>query len=205
MVKYECFRCGYTNKIKSNFIKHLNRKFTCKPKIKDILVKDIYNNYFNKDINIINTMSTNVNEMSTNVNEMSTNVNEMSTNVNTIFNNTINCIFCKKKFKSRQGKWQHEKKSCKIKKQMNDLNNLQKLVKLLNEQLKEKDKQLNKKLKEKDKQLNLQLKEKDKQISKLMKKVGVNIGTQNIQQNIKILAYNKTDMTHLKDKNYFKR
>ena len=37
-----------------------------------------------------------------------------------------------------------------------------------------------------------------------MKKVGVNIGTQNIQQNIKILAYNKTDMTHLKDKDYIK-
>ena len=40
-----------------------------------------------------------------------------------------------------------------------------------------------------------------------MKKVGVNIGTQNIQNiqnNIKILAYNKTDMTHLKDKDYIK-
>ena len=167
----------------------MRRKNTCKPKLKNISIEDIYNYYFNKQKKMINIMSTNVNEMSTNV-------NEMSTNVNSVLNNTIKCIYCKKKFKSRQGKWQHEKKSCKIKKQMNDLNNLQKLVKLLNEQLKEKDKQLN-----------LKLKEKDKQISDLMKKVGVNIGTQNIQNiqnNIKILAYNKTDMTHLKDKNYIK-
>ena len=82
------------------------------------------------------------------------------------------------------------------------------MVKLLNEQLKGKEKELNLKLKEQKKELNLklnlQLKEKDKQISELMKKVGVNIGTQNIQQNIKILAYNKTDMTHLKDKDYLK-
>ena len=154
--------------------------------------------------------------------QMSTNVNKMSTNVTKLSTNNIKCIkclYCNKQFKSRQGKWKHEKKSCNIKKQQNDFINLQKLVKLLNEQLKEqkkklkkelkeKNNQLNEQLKEKDKQLNLKLKEKDKQISELMKKVGVNIGTQNninnIQQNIKILAYNKTDMTHLKDKDYLK-
>ena len=39
--------------------------------------------------------------------------------------------------------------------------------------------------------------------NELIKKTGVNIGTQNnIQNNIKILAYNKTDLSHLKDKHY---
>ena len=52
----------------------------------------------------------------------------------------------------------------------------------------------------------LELKKKDKQIEELMKKTGISIGTQNIntniQNNIKILAYNKTDISHLKDKDY---
>ena len=64
-------------------------------------------------------------------------------------------------------------------------------------------KQLNEQLKEKDIQMKEQLKEKDKQIAELIKKTGVNIGTQNnIQNNIKILAYKNTDLSHLKDQDY---
>merc|ERR1712098_678255 len=48
-------------------------------------------------------------------------------------------------------------------------------------------------------QLNEQLKEKDKQINELIKKAGI---TQNIQNNIKILAYKNTDLSHLTDKDY---
>jgi len=29
MVKYECYRCGYTNINKSNIMRHINRKKTC--------------------------------------------------------------------------------------------------------------------------------------------------------------------------------
>ena len=45
---------------------------------------------------------------------------------------------------------------------------------------------------------------KDKQIEKLLKKTGIKIGSQtnNIQNNIKILAYNKTDISHLEDKDF---
>ena len=49
MVKYTCFRCGYTNNIKTNFIKHLNRKFTCRPVLKDINITEIYKYYFEND------------------------------------------------------------------------------------------------------------------------------------------------------------
>ena len=46
--------------------------------------------------------------------------------------------------------------------------------------------------------------EKDNQLNELIEKTGINIGTlystTNIQNNIKILAYNKTDLSHLKDK-----
>ena len=73
------------------------------------------------------------------------------------------------------------------KKQLEDL---KELVYLLNNQLKERDKKIN---------------EKDKMINKLMKKTGVIIGTQNntnIQNNFKILAYGKSDISHLKDKDF---
>ena len=46
MVNYTCYRCGFTNNIKSRFINHLNRKFICKPILKDIKVEEIYQNYF---------------------------------------------------------------------------------------------------------------------------------------------------------------
>ena len=53
MVKYKCERCGYENRHRSNFIKHLNRKYICKPKIKDITIEEIKDNVMkckNKDI-----------------------------------------------------------------------------------------------------------------------------------------------------------
>ena len=91
---------------------------------------------------------------------------------------------------------------------MNQLNDLKQLVNLLNEQLEEQKNESKKEISKLKNELNKQLKQKDKQISELMKKVGVNIGTQNItqniQNNIKILAYDKTDLSHLKDKDYMK-
>ena len=77
--------------------------------------------------------------------------------------------------------------------------------KIIDEKLKIQKKELKKEFYKELKKKEQELKEKDKQISELIKKTGVNIGTQNIQQNnIKILAYNKTDLTHLKDKDYIK-
>ena len=38
MVRYECDRCGYSSLLKPNFIKHLNRKYICKVKKKDISI-----------------------------------------------------------------------------------------------------------------------------------------------------------------------
>ena len=51
MVKYKCLRCGYKHNVKSTFINHLKRKFTCKPLVKDITIKDVYNIYFKIDKN----------------------------------------------------------------------------------------------------------------------------------------------------------
>jgi hypothetical protein len=54
--------------------------------------------------------------------------------------------------------------------------------------------------------LNKKLEEKDKQIDELIKKAGINNSTitQNIQNNIKVLAYKNTDMSKLTDKDILK-
>jgi len=186
MVNYNCIRCGYSTNDKSKMKSHFGRKIMCKPILNDIDLNFYKDDILNgKKINMstnVNNMSTNVNEMSINVNKMSTNVNNMSTNIS---NNVITCQYCSREFKSRQGKWRHEQKSCKerinqeeYKKNMNDL------VDKLNEQLEKRDKQID---------------EQNNQIKELIKKVGI---TQNIQNNIKILAYKNTDLSHLTDQDY---
>lgn len=99
--------------------------------------------------------------------------------------NVHNCIYCNKHFTSYSSKWRHEKKYCK-KIHKEDQSNMLQLVKLLNEQLKDTKKELNKR---------------DKQIDALIKKTGFNINN-NIQNNINLLGYLNTDISHLTDHDY---
>ena len=199
MVNYTCYRCGHTNKIKSRFIKHLNRKFTCQPILKDIPVEEIYNNYFNKNnIKKIDLLLKNekklgkVTQNSSKITQKLGKVTQKKTSAKAYF-----CKFCQKKFKHKSSKCTHEKNRCKIRQKNEEYEDLKNLVNLLNIQLKEQKRQF----KETEKKY-------QKQIDKLLDKTGINIGTQNninnIQNNIKILAYNKTDLSHLKDKDYMK-
>tara|TARA_B100000902_G_scaffold144041_1_gene141477 strand:+ start:183 stop:1751 length:1569 start_codon:yes stop_codon:yes gene_type:complete len=99
------------------------------------------------------------------------------------------CEYCKKNY-SRIDSLNRHLKTCKEKKKdVEEKTNLLNIVNMLNEQLKEQKEQN---------------KEQQKQINELIKKAGMTIGTQNIQQNIKILAYNNTDISHLTDKDYLK-
>ena len=124
MVNYKCLRCGLETKIKSRLIDHLKRKFTCKPTIANISVKDVYNSYF-KDV-------------STNVTKCNPNVNKASTN-----DRNFKCKYCDSQFNSRQGKWRHEKNNC-------SNNKIQVLTRLLAKTEKEKDKQINDLIKNRD-------------------------------------------------------
>ena len=56
MVQYDCLRCGFSNKSRTLFIKHLNRKFICKPKLKDISRQEIHDFYFKSSENKIETV-----------------------------------------------------------------------------------------------------------------------------------------------------
>ena len=99
------------------------------------------------------------------------------------YNKKYNCKFCKKSFLSNCNLLKHLK-NCKDK--QTDDEQKKYLLDLVNK-------------------LNDQLKKKDKQIDELIKKSGVNIGTQNnINQNIQILAHSNTDLSHLTDNDYLK-
>ena len=225
MVNYKCPRCGFNNTIKTKYIQHLKRKYICDNSLSDNNLNDEYIKYniidkiivdkslvskgsVNKNestdhINYVSTncqhMSTNVNNISDNVNKMLTNVNKYPENVSQMSTNINKCNFCEKIFLSRQGKWKHLK-ICKEKIKDDECrNDMLELINKLNDQLEKKENQLEKKEK--------QLEKKDKQINELIKKAGI---TQNIQNNIqntntnniKILAYKNTDISHLTDKDF---
>jgi hypothetical protein len=207
MVNYKCLRCGYSNNIKTKFIKHLNRKHICKPKLKDISRQEIYDFYFKKDeikfetveeqTCILDEMTEKTDEKRMKMDEkrMKTDETGMKTDGK---NGRVECKYCKKTFLKKEYLNKHLKKYCKEKKiyeeeekqEKEHKEDLLKLVKLMNKKMNSLEKQL---------------KKRDKQLLELQKKTGVTIGQQNnIQNNIKILAFNKTDMSHLKDKDYLK-
>ena len=177
---HECKRCGYTTTHLVTYKRHLARKNICKPKILDYDLSDEYIKYnITEKINTLKITPNNSKKYTT-----------PSKNSETYI-----CKFCETTFTRKDNLTKHYK-ICKTKKnediQKNDLLNL---VKLLNEKL---DKQQNEFKKE--------LEKRDNQIDILIKKTGININnstiTQNIQQNIKLLAYNNTDTSHLTDVDY---
>ena len=92
---------------------------------------------------------------------------------------TINCVYCNKLFKHKQSMYYHIKYSC----TKNKDEDLKELVRLMN----------------------LKFETQAKQIEKLMCKLEIN-GNVNIQNNtinnIQLLAYKDTDLSHLTDKDY---
>ena len=218
MVNYKCIRCGYETNHKSKMYSHLERKKVCKPLLNNVNLDDYKSrilecenieldknvqsslNLGKSSLNFGNNVIPNVNNCNPSdkvmsiigkqdVNKIDVSVNEMSTNLKT--NNV--CEFCNKEFRSRQGKWKHLK-TCKEKKKDDECKqSMTDLVNLLNKQ----NEQIDKIQKELDK--------KNNQIDELIQKAGIqNSGTitNNIQNNIKILAYKDTDLSHLTDKDY---
>ena len=190
MVNYECPRCGYTINIKTKYMNHLRRKTICNNTNSDDTLENEYLKY-----NITEKLSS-VDFVKSSVNPGKSQKMSKESQKMLKKSKSYECEYCKKEFNNRQSKWYHLK-TCKEKKTAEEeKQNLTNLVNILNEQLKEQKEQL--------KEHKEQLKKRDKQIDELIKKAGMNIETQNIQQNIKILAYNQTDISHLKDKDYLK-
>ena len=100
------------------------------------------------------------------------------------------CKYCEKVFKFKQSMYYHIKYTCK----KNTDEDLKELIRLLNQD---------------NKELVSQVQAKNKQIEKLAGKLeihGLNVSfnTTNIQNNITLLPYRETDMSHLTDDDYKK-
>jgi len=190
MVNYECYRCGYTNNNKSNIIRHIERKNTCKPELNDIELDDckdyilkgiLYKTFKNKSILSPNKSSESITS---------------PTKIGSFKN--LECKFCENKYSSKSNLNKHLK-ICKDKKQDDEVKkSMTELVNILNNQIKDYKIELDKKNKE--------LEKRDNQIDELIKKAGINNNTitNNIQNNIKLLAYENTDVSNLTDKDILK-
>ena len=195
MVNYECYRCGYTNNNKSNIIRHIGRKNICKPIISndrlDVSKEYILNGLtYNEYINIL--------KFDKNEPKMSQNEQFMSKNEHFDIENNNKCLYCNRTYKHVQSLNRHLKK-CSEKHKSDEANkSMTELVTILNSQISDFKKELEEKNKE--------LKKRDNQIDELIKKAGINNSTitQNIQNNIKILAYKDTDVSKLTDKDILK-
>lgn len=95
------------------------------------------------------------------------------------------CKYCKQEFKFRQSMYRHIKYSC----TKNTDEDLKELVRLLNHRIETQDKQIE---------------TQNKKIEKLMGKLEIHssFNTTNIQNNITLLAYRETDVSHLTDDDY---
>ncbi len=201
MVNYNCIRCGYTTNDKTKIKSHFNRKTICKPKKYNIKL-DVYKERILNGEEIILEKEIIYNTKITQNNTISDFDNTKIPQNNTNITQNNSCKYCNKSF-TRKDSLNRHLKSCKEKKKdEEEKKNLMNLIEMLNEQLKQKDEELNEQLKEQKKQIKKKLNKRDEQIDKLIKKTGINIGTQNIQNNIKILAYKNTDLSHLTDQDY---
>ena len=195
---------------------HFNRKTVCKPLLNDIIIDEYKNDILNgkKIIILKNEPKLNPNEPKIKKNEPKMNPNEPKRGKNEPKMNPnkpkskkeYNCKYCKKKYSTNSHLYRHIKICKEKKKDDEEKMNLLNLVEMLNEQLKEQKEEFKKELSRRDKELSRrdqELNRRNEQIDELIKKTGINIGTQNnIQNNIKILAYKNTDLSHLTDRDY---
>ena len=171
MVNYECYRCGYTNNNKSNIVRHIGRKNTCKSILNNINL-DVYKEYILDGLTYEDYLKTTKIPQNTTKYAFS----PIEIPQNTTKCNDFECIFCEKKY-SRLDSLNRHFKTCKDKKKDDEAKeSMNKLVTILNSQINDFKKVIEKK---------------DKQIDELIKKAGINNSTitQNIQNNIKVLAY----------------
>ena len=206
MVKYECYRCGYTNVNKSNIMRHINRKKTCEIINSNINLDDC------KDYILSGMSYQDYCEKILYPKYSKNDPNHSKNDPNRSKNDPIKCQFCERVYSNKSNLNKHLK-ICKEKKKDDTVKeSMTELARLLNEkekQLKdnekEKDRQLAKMLSEKDKILAEELKKRDKQIEELIKKAGIvntNNITNNIQNNFKLLNYKETDTSHLTENDY---
>ena len=225
---YQCYRCLWTNKIKTKMNDHLSRKRPCKLINTEINLDDCkeyilsgmsYKEYWGKINNVKmasnNSILTSNNSISTENNSILTPNNSILGQINENIQSKFKCKYCERSYNRKDNLTKHLK-TCKEKKKDDTVReSMTELARLLNEkeeQLKEQMLLVNKELKnreEYEKKLEKKEKEHQKQISELIKKAGIattnnNNITNNIQNNIKLLNYKDTDISDLTENDYVK-
>ena len=211
---YQCYRCLWTNNIKTKMKDHLSRVRPCKMVNYEINLDDCkeyilngmsYKEYCEK-INVKkNTQNIPINTHFGQ--KISPKYPQNDLILDTKLTDKTQCEYCDKILSSYKNLRRHLK-TCKEKKKDDTVKeSMEELVKLLND----KEKQLEKKDTEYKKQLKEELDKRDKQIEELIKKAGLsttnnntNNITNNIQNNIKLLNYKETDTSHLTENDYVK-
>ena len=224
MVKYNCDRCGFNTTIKTRMLRHLKRKFICKPKIKDTEIYIIYNKYFKSDIKQgvpkgVPKCSQSVPNYKFSVPNDKISVPLCSKKTNKV-TAEVSCRYCDKAFSNRHSRWKHEKSRCKLKNnkiqdeissndnssmiirknEIFDMTKKEDLIESVTEMLKE--------------QYEIELRHKDEQIKELIKKTGISVSINNNNltsnnsllannisngQALKLNAYDQTDYSHITD------
>ena len=195
---YQCYRCLWTNNIKTKMKDHLSRVRPCKMVNCEINLDDC------KEY-ILNGMS--YKEYCENVVKIQMSTNEAKMSQNQIFLSQnepkFKCDFCEKEYKHVQSLNKHLKKCEEKKKDDTVKESMTELVNLLNEELSEIREQHQKEMEKRDKEME----KRDKQIEELIKKAGINTTNNNItnvQNNIKLLNYKDTDTSDLTENDYVK-
>ena len=172
MVNYTCPRCGYNTNHFVTYKRHLSRKKICENIISDDNLENEYLKY-------------NITEKIYNyeVPQNTTKSHKIPQKSHKIPQNTtfFNCQYCNKVL-SRKDSLERHIKICKMKD--NEIEEKNKLLNLVDK-------------------LNIQMENQKQQIDELIQKGGnttINYQQNNINNNIKLLGYSKTDISHLSDK-----
>ena len=201
MVNYTCPRCGFITNIKTKYTNHLRRKYLCKNKISD---DKLYNEFIKYNISE-KLNNSNLNPSESKLNPYESKLNPLKSKLNPFVSKITSkklkkkfkCIYCNKDYSTSSNVSKHLKKCTEKQNDDEEKQNLMNLIEVLNKQIEEQRKE--------KEEYKIELAKRNNQIDELIKKAGINIGTQNnIQQNIKILAYNNTDVSHLTDNDYLK-
>tara|TARA_B100001248_G_C27356670_1_gene444190 strand:- start:517 stop:1434 length:918 start_codon:yes stop_codon:yes gene_type:complete len=183
MVNYNCPRCGYETTHFVTFKRHLSRKKTCENIVSDDNLNNLYIKYNIKEkLKIIE--STESQQKSTLLESSQQLVNKKST----LSNDNYICEYCERRFNFKQSYYRHMK-TCKIKREIdeNEKNEMNKIVDLLNKQLEDQKQQINELIKKSGGTTN---------------NITYNQQNNNVNNNIKLLGYRKTDISHLSDKDF---
>ena len=187
MVNYTCPRCGYTINIKKKYENHLRRKKMCENKLSDDSLINEYKKYNIKEK--LKCLKINQNEPKRAGPSRNEPKYESYSDESSEDEKCYKCEYCKKKFSHSQSLNRHIKNRCKVKKEKdNEIDKMNKMVELLNEQLKDQKCQINELIK-KSGTTNITYNQQNNNIS-------------NVNNNIKLLGYRKTDISHLSDKDF---